>query len=274
MTPQDIPFAIGITDKEGWGYTEEDFQRLIDFEPEGCFVAYDDDERIGMLTTTSYGRLGWIGNVVVRSDRRQERIGADIVEHAVRYLRGKSTDIIGLYSYLDSIPFYERIGFLQSFRVSRFSAIARSSQGRKTRTVISDILPRIAEFDQRFFPGDRSRVIQRMMENFPHLVFYVEEGEILGYIVGFCSPKACEIGPWVCDPDRPDLAKDLLIDCLTALENTDSSIAVPNENKSALEIVGKQGFAKDFEVSAMFFESDEHGMKQGAIFGVGALEKG
>lgn len=274
MTAEDIPFAVDITRKENWDYTREDFQRLIDFEPGGCFVAFDEEERVAMLTTTSYGSLGWIGNVVVKSDRRGEGIGSKIVRHGVSYLTTKAVDAIGLYSYSDSVDFYERIGFRQSYRVTQFSGPAKVSENRGTRNATDDILPRIERMDKDYFGADRGRILRRMIIDFPDLFFYAEEGVLLGYIVGFCSPKACEIGPWVCNPDRADLAENLLVDCLSVLENPDSRVAVPNENKRAFEIVRGQGFYQDFEVVAMFYGSSRHRMKQDAIFGVGALEKG
>lgn len=274
MSPEDIPFAVNITDEENWGYMEEDFRRLLDLEPRGCFVAFDQEERMGMLTTTSYNDIGWIGNVVVRSDRRQERLGSKMVRHAIDYLRSKSVDIIGLYSYVDSVGFYERIGFIESFRVSRFAAIAKASENRGSCVATGEILPQISEFDRRFFPGDRSQLLGKMLEDFPELFLYVKEEDVLGYMLGFCSPRACEIGPWVCDPNRPDLAENLLADLLTNLENTESAVAVPIENELAVRIVRKKGFVEDFQVSAMFFESDNPGMNLDAIFGIGALEKG
>lgn len=274
MRTEDIPFAVEITDEEGWGYMEEDFKRLMDLEPEGCFVAFDRNERVGMLTTTSYGDIGWIGNVVVRSDRRQERIGAEIVRHAVGYLKGKPVSTLGLYSYMDSIKFYEGMGFSESFRVARLASVASASKKRGTNFATRKTMPKIEVFDRKYFPGDRSRLLGRMLGDFPDFFFYVEEEDVLGYILGFCSPKACEIGPWVCDPGRPDVAEDLLVDCLTSLENTESAIAVPVENTKAVDIAKGQGFTEEFQVSAMFFESDHHGMNLDAVFGIGALEKG
>ncbi|UCD92117.1 MAG: GNAT family N-acetyltransferase [Methanobacteriota archaeon] len=275
MKSEDVPFAVDITDEEGWGYMEEDFQRLIDLEPSGCFVASDDDVEVGMLTTTSYGGIGWIGNVVTKSDRRQERIGSEMVKHAVRYLKDKSVGVIGLYSYLNAVAFYERIGFQESFRVARFSTIAKVSENRGARVVNQEALPRVVGFDQKYFPGDRIRLLGRMLKDFPELFFSIEEdGDIVGYVLGFCSPKACEIGPWMCDPDRPDTAENLLIDCLTTLEDTVSAIAVSVDNESAIQIVKRQGFEEEFQVSAMFFETGDHGMNLKGIFGIGALEKG
>lgn len=274
MTHEDIPFAMDITDKEGWGYTRDDFKEMMILEPEGCFVAFDRDHRIGMLTTINYGRTAWIGNVVTESNRRGEGIGSEVVLHAVEYLREKGVRNVGLYSYMDSISFYKRIGFKESFRVSRFSGASRTSESRGTKMTAESDLQAIADFDQEYFPGNRRELLRLILGESPTYFLHVGDDEILGYIAGFCSPKACEIGPWVCHPDHPDLAESLLVDCLSALESETTSIGIPNENTTAIRIAEGEGFTKDFEVAAMFFETDESNMDLDAILGIGSLEMG
>ena len=44
---QDIDSAIALTDLEGWGYTPEDFRRLLDLSPDGCFGAEREGAEIG-----------------------------------------------------------------------------------------------------------------------------------------------------------------------------------------------------------------------------------
>ncbi len=274
MTPEDIPFAVGITDKEGWGYVEEDFVKILEMEPKGCFVAHARDEKVGMLTTINYGRTAWIGNVVVKSERRNQNIGSELISHAVDYLRSESVESIGLYSYLDAISFYEAIGFEQSFRVGRFSGPGRKSGGSGMRKFVVGVLPAMVSFDQKYFPGDRTTLLSMFAKNDPDLMFWAGNGEVRGYIAGFCSPKACEIGPWVCDPGSPDLAESLLLDCFSALGDKEKSLAVPMENGTAVEMVNKNGLTKELEVVAMFFESDKSFMDHDGIFGVGSLEMG
>ncbi len=274
MTQRDIPFALDITDGEGWGYTRQDLQNILELEPDGCYVAFDGDERIGMLTTINYGRTAWIGNVVTRSDRRGQGIASRVVLHAVEYLRSREVHNMGLFSYTDSIEFYKRIGFKESFRVSWLSGtLNRIKSMGSTKTGVTD-LQAISEFDRRFFPGERNRLLGLMHVTSPDHFYHVRKDDILGYVTGFCSPKACEIGPWVCNPDHPEVAEDLLIDCLSSLDGEETSVGIPNDNEIAMSLARDAGFDKDFEVAAMFFETDENQMNLEAIFGVGSLEMG
>jgi ribosomal protein S18 acetylase RimI-like enzyme len=274
MTHDDIPTAVDITDKEGWGYSEDDFSVMMELAPHGCFVGEIDEERVGMLTTINYGETAWIGNVVIRSDHRRTKLGSELVNHAVSYLKGKAVKTVGLYSYLDSISFYERIGFHQSFRVGRYSGMAVAARYRGSKIQEGKNLMEIVEADKKYFPGDRSNILGISANTHPDLFLWTGNSGVQGYITGFCSTKACEIGPWICDPERPDLAEDLLLDCFNALGEKGTSVAIPLENKKAIKIVEEHGLAKDFEVVAMFYETDESGMNLDGVFGVGSLEMG
>ncbi len=274
MTVEDIGFAVDITDREGWGYTERDFENLLGMEPGEGLIAFDGSRRIGMLNTMDYGKTGWIGNVVTESERRGEGIGTSLVLEAVDRLKGKGVKNVGLYSYMESVDFYKRIGFMESFRVSRFLGKVQRSQARNTmRTSVDDLIA-VANLDREFFPGDRSPLLQLALDGAPGSFFRAGDDEIVGYVSGFCSPKACEIGPWVCRSSRPDLAEDLLVDCVSSLESDTVGLAVPNKNETSIRIVRRLGLSLDFEVAALFYKTSESNMNLQGLFGVGSLEMG
>ena len=65
MTAADFEFAVNLANTLSWGMTVEDFMYSVSLEPNGCFVAFEGSERVGIATTISYGALGWFGNLVV-----------------------------------------------------------------------------------------------------------------------------------------------------------------------------------------------------------------
>jgi ribosomal protein S18 acetylase RimI-like enzyme len=112
MHPSDIPFAIRLTDQEKWGITRSALQRLLRLTPRGCFITHDGTSRLGLLTTTTYGReLAWIGNVIVDREHRGKHIGNRMVEHAVSFLRKLGVRHIALYCFSENVRFYENLGF-------------------------------------------------------------------------------------------------------------------------------------------------------------------
>jgi predicted N-acetyltransferase YhbS len=87
MTSRDFRAIIKLTDKEHWGFGVRDMRRMLKLQPTGCFVAVDGARRIGLTTTSCYGReLGWIGNVVVDKAYRNKGIGSSLVRAAIRHL--------------------------------------------------------------------------------------------------------------------------------------------------------------------------------------------
>ena len=52
MQRYDILFAVKLTKNEGWvSETEEVFEALIDYNPEGCFIAEIDGSPIGIISS-------------------------------------------------------------------------------------------------------------------------------------------------------------------------------------------------------------------------------
>ncbi|TRO46501.1 N-acetyltransferase, partial [Candidatus Bathyarchaeota archaeon] len=76
MTPEDEDFFLELIDLTGWGNTAADFRRMLYYEPGGCFKASADGVDVGMVGSTRYGSVGWIGNLVVHPGHREGGIGA------------------------------------------------------------------------------------------------------------------------------------------------------------------------------------------------------
>ena len=111
MTREDYRFAVELTDSMNWNMVESDFEFMMELEKDGCFVAYDDSDRVGISTTITYGKIGWIGNVIVSEKRRKKGFGSLLVEHCLQYLMNQGAESIGLYAYTNRIRFYEKLGF-------------------------------------------------------------------------------------------------------------------------------------------------------------------
>ena len=99
MRPEDFEFATQLANTMNWNMAPEDFEFNATLEPEGCLVAYDGSERIGIATCISFGSVGWFGNLIVDEKYRKKGVGSLLVKHAVNYLQGKGVKTIGLYAY-------------------------------------------------------------------------------------------------------------------------------------------------------------------------------
>jgi len=87
---EDISWAIALTDTEAWGYAAADFERLLDLEPEGVFLAQAGGARVGITATTTYGPLAYIGAVIVEPGWRGKHVGDALMRACLDFL-----DLVG-----------------------------------------------------------------------------------------------------------------------------------------------------------------------------------
>src|SRR5262249_8240740 len=72
MTGRDIPAGQRLREQAGWNQSDDDWRRLLAWEPTGCFVGELDGKIVGSTSTTVYGnQLAWIGMVLVDLDHRR-----------------------------------------------------------------------------------------------------------------------------------------------------------------------------------------------------------
>lgn len=273
MTPDDFAFAVSLTDEENWAYVEEDFERLLSYEPEGCFIAESEGQPVGIVTTTSYVELGYIGNVIVKEQFRERDIGQRLVKNALEHLIRIGVKTIHLTSYIDTIGFYEKLGFEPEFPISSMSVDTKGFGFLDHHVWKESDVDKILQLDRTYFGGDRSRIIRRMMADFPDLLL-TSKGTSFGYIATSCTEKSCEIGPLIVELGDAEAAERLLRGVLGVVSADLARIFVPHSNDSAIELADSLGFKEDFRTMRMFHGQPNTVERKEGIFAIGALEKG
>ncbi|MGQ9507338.1 MAG: GNAT family N-acetyltransferase [Candidatus Bathycorpusculaceae bacterium] len=109
MSEEDLDFAVRLTDTKNWSLTSEDFLFMMKLEPEGCFTLWDDSKKVGIVTSINYGRIGWLGNLIVEEKHRRKGAASLLVKQVINYLISRGAQTVGLYSYMDTITFYRRV---------------------------------------------------------------------------------------------------------------------------------------------------------------------
>jgi len=274
LTAADVPWAIALTDTESWGYTARDFERLLYLEPEGVFLAEADGERVGITATTTYGTLAYIGAVIVDPRWRGRHAGDALMHAALDFLDTRGVASARLNAYLNVIPFYERLGFRTEFENHRYAGRSEGRVAPGVRLGRADDLAAMAELDRRYFGADRTRLLRRLLEEFPATsLAFDDAGEVLAYAFANPGGDACEIGPFVCDPARPTEAEALL-HAMFAAANTPCAFSVPAPNATGVEIARRAGFRETFRTVRMVRGSSGSGGDPRGIFGLAGLEKG
>src|SRR2546428_5226873 len=212
LEERDIDAAIVLTGLEAWGYTREDFRRLLVLSPDGCFAAERDGRVVGVLTTTTYDGLAFLGAVIVAPELRGKGVGKEMMEAALAHLRATGVRTVRLNAYFNAIPFYERLGFQREYEVIRWHgpAGAGGERVRGVRPVRPADLTGLAQMDAKYFGANRQILFARLAEEFSGTFLVAERGgRLSGFIAGNPSGDSCEIGPWVVEPGSGRIAEDL-----------------------------------------------------------------
>lgn len=226
-------------------------------EPEGCFVLLYDSERVGIATTISFDKVGWLGNVIVSESSRGKGGGSMLVKHSIDYLAGKGVETIGLYGYLERIPFYFRHGFvydsefivLEGREFSVFPAVP-------LKEAVKDDFQGIITLDRLCFGASRRRLLEPILLGSGNLCYvYRDNGQMLGFVMAKVYGEVAEIGPLGCIGYREEAAIDLLKTILCRLNGLKVSICIPEKESKILTALKKIGFKEDFHLARMFHGS-------------------
>ena len=199
MHRSDIPFAVRLTGQENWGIPTVDFERVLDLNPRGSFIAKQGAQRVGITTTTIYGRqIAWIGNVVVKKQYRGLHLGQRLVNHAVDYLSKEHVKHIVLYCFRENVPFYEKLKFVRGPRFGRFRREPNLSNPAPNISSTKPLsISSLLEMDRRAFGADRKRLIKRLLNTSSGWYLGYASGSSASYILVKKYEDMYELGPWI-----------------------------------------------------------------------------
>ena len=275
LDERDIDAALGLTDLEGWGYTRADLARLIALSPDGCFAAEDGGRVVGILTTTPYERLAFLGAVIVDPDHRGRGVGRILMQTALLYLAASGTETVRLNAYLDVVRFYERLGFHGEYEVVRWRGVASPTGAGAVDVAREADLEELVPFDAGFFGASRRPLLERLLQENPATFLVARDGtRIVGYLVGSPFDGACEIGPWIVAPGHPDAARDLFGALVGVVGPREYSLSGPERNPELARFLAEAGFTEVFHTLRMWWGKNLFPGDPAGVWAAGGLEKG
>jgi len=273
MRSNDFAFAIRLTDTMHWDLTEKDFRFMMALEPEGSFVASDGRARIGVITTVSFGEIGWIGNVMVKPSHRSKGVGAELVKHAMRYLAEKGVAAIGLYSYENTVQFYEKLGFISDLAFVRLVGHGSTahSNARLVKNMTKRDLQAAVDLDNSCLGWSRERLLKHIFRASKDLCCVAREGySVVGFVMADWYRQ--EIGPLVCQPNRDDEALHLINAELSKLAGTEVRIGVSETKRKIVDALRDMEFREEFTVVRMYWGKKLKGLN--CLLAMESLERG
>ncbi len=255
MSVEDFTFAVRLTNTMNWNLVEEDFQFMKDLEPKGCFIIRDESERIGVATIISFGKVGWLGNVIVREEFRRRGAGSLLVKHALEYLTKQDVETIGLYAYQNKIQFYQRLGFeYDSNFVVLTGKPESSSEQVHQREATKNDEREIIDLDHLCFGASRRKLLAPILDESSNVCYVSgEKGSIRGFVVAKAYLGMAEVGPLVCQRGCPDIAVDLLKAVLNRVGGLEVITCVPEKESTICSTLMRRGFNEAFRVARMFY---------------------
>ena len=275
LVDADIERALELTDLESWGYTRADFERLLALSPDGCFAAEEAGRVVGVLSTTAYDGLAFLGAVIVSPEARGQGVGRVLMQAALLHLASMGVATVRLNAYRNVIPFYEKLGFRREYDVVRWRANVSPRRAGTVAKASRDDLEDLAAFDAPFFGAPRRALLARLLDETPSTFLVAREGpRILGYIVGSAYDDACEVGPWVAAPGRPDVARELFDGLVDVVGRREYALSGPATNPDLVGFVQEAGFTEVFRTLRMGWGKDLFPGDPRGLWAAAGLEKG
>ena len=252
---------------------------MLEYEPGSCFIAEVGGKPAGHVFSVSYGKLGWIGYVIVDVGHRGRGIGTMLMKKAMDYLLSRRVETIKLEAAPEIADFYRRLGFVEEYDSLRFVGRSRktvSPRGEHVSRMKAEMLTEVAEFDAKYFGGNRIEVIGKLFKEYPQHCFVSYSGiAVDGYTMCRRAHAGYKLGPWVSNPENPDAAKLLLANCISTLEGgEDVYVGVPYPNKAAAKVLQEFGFEEYSKSIRMRFGKRLETDCVNGIFAMGGPMKG
>lgn len=275
MNTSDLGFAYHLAyDIEKWTTTQSDFQRLIDFTPNGCFIAYSDNTKIGMVSTTIYDNAAWIGSLIVLPEYRGKGIGTMLMEKTIHFLEDNQVETIRLDAVLEVIPLYKKLGFKEEYESLRYTSFGRERDAQKLKRMEESELADVIFLDKKYTGLKREKVLRRVYLDFPDYNFLIRKnGRAHGFIMAKNLNSVIKIGPWICDPNYPQFADILIGNVINKIASKKIWVGIPAGNDQSVNILDKLGFSKIGSSMRMCRGKKPIEDVKG-IFGIGSPEKG
>src|SRR5262249_25739434 len=122
LTLADIPAAMRLKDKAGWNQTEEDWRRVIELEPEGCFGIDRDGELVATTSATCYGiELAWIGMVLTDPRFRARGLASQLMQRTLDFLDERKAPCVKLDATDMGRGVYLKFGFVDERPIERWA---------------------------------------------------------------------------------------------------------------------------------------------------------
>lgn len=237
----DLGEVMRLKESAGWNQTAEDWERLLELEPEGCFGLERDGALVATATALTYGReLAWIGMVLTLPEHRGRGYARRMMECALAFAERRGVARVGLDATDMGLPLYQKFGFAPFAVVERWERPGQA--GPLPPAAVAEWAPDPA-LDRAAFGTDRSRLLDNL----------AREGAATvpgaGYAMGRAGSQAAYFGP--CVARSAEAARQLLAWFLARHPGAAAYWDIPADNRAAAALAEACGFRRVRKLTRM-----------------------
>ena len=275
MTHQDLPFADSLRSLAGWNQTLSDWTRLLQHDPQGCFVAEWDGQAAGTVTTTTYSsRLAWIGMLLVHPNFRKRGIGRALLERSIEHLRNSQVQCIKLDATPQGLPLYEQLGFRKEWSLRRWQRSGASPTPVLTsfRHATDADFDAIDQLDAESFGVNRRRLLKGMVRDSSRVLVAYDGPKLTSYGVVHDGARASYLGPM--SVTSSEQGRNIAAAVLAELDQSRPVFwDVPDPNFAAVTEATQLSFVVQRELTRMYL-GENVSCRVEQLFGIAGPEVG
>lgn len=241
MTANDFDFATEMTTRERWFHQRQDFLRLTAFEPRGCFIAWENEDRVGMVCSTSQQEYAFLSCLIVKEGHRGHQIGEALMRAAIDYQQARGAETIELDGVIPAVPLYRRLGFRDKYLSLRFRRPPDPPSPISVARPMSMTSEELLDYDHQRTGLNRGHILSRFHSEFADSLFAPPSDSPPGY--AFVRPRANDsmaIGPLIAD--SLNAAGIILQSIVNVWGHKTLTIGVPEINRESPALLLQQGF--------------------------------
>jgi GNAT superfamily N-acetyltransferase len=244
LTAADIPFALGLCAQNRWNQLTGDWQRQLDLEPAGCFLAEVAGQSAGTACYCTFGDVAWINLVLVDRAQRGQGIGTALLRHVVQALDKRGVASIRLDATPLGQPVYARLGFTGEFTLARFTGVLlngiQAEAGVEPLSVAD--LPDVVRLDEAVTGTRREKLLRHLYEADPARMRKVASAGLGGFCLARPGANAWQIGPV---QGSPQAGRRLLLDAAHRFAGQRVYLDVPIDNADAGALAQSFGLTEE-----------------------------
>jgi GNAT superfamily N-acetyltransferase len=240
MTTVDLPLGLHLSRQAGWNQLPADWQRLLNCQPDGCFVAEWHGTPAGTIVTGIFGPVAWIAMVLVEETLRGRSIGKALMRFALEFLDRRGVATVRLDATPLGQPLYEQLGFVAQFRLTRYEGTLPSADAvAGVEAALPEQWQALAALDETVTYTNRREVLWRLLAEQPQAVRCVQQGNrIAGYLTSRPGARAQYVGPCITNAAAGPL---LLADAWHRHAGQHIFMDIPEPNEPATRLAEAQG---------------------------------